>query len=246
MQLPEVWRSNPSHALRQLLEKFHQVMAARRLCCSTCNMVINDVYEEDHTWYDDRDGWYGLQRHTCCNCVKNFCDEHEGRDVAIDIIFCSECKRWFCTSCVPEYETCHRCSDCICKACGELEECNRCQESFCRQCMQRCTFCDEAQCRVCKPLVQCVGHECDNKSHCAECFDGKIRDVVLCDDCNNAFCNKCQHLSCSKDWENACVGCERNLLGIGTQVLTRKQTKTLREEYKRAAQKRETGVATHR
>jgi len=93
--------------------------------------------------------------------------------------------------------------------------------------------------------MQCGGDDCD-KEHCAECFDGRIRDVVQCDDCDKEFCDKCRRLNCSKDWENACVGCERNVLGSGSRVLTRKLKQSLREEHKMLRKSATIGIATDR
>jgi len=232
IQLPVKWSDKRSTELGQILEKFHRLMENRRLCCSTCDAIIDNVYE-DGKWYgDDEDEWYGLQRFTCCNCMKHFCYEHGGEDEHLR--FCSNCEREYCTQCVPKLVICDKCGNGICNECGELKECEGCQARLCVYCIHKCEFCDGTRCQDCKPLRQCNGEDC-TKEHCEECFDGNDHDVVKCDDCEKVSCTNCQYLNCSKDWKNACSGCERSISRILTPKL-KEENEELRKEIEKLRQ----------
>mmetsp|Transcript_13245 Transcript_13245/g.28118 ORF Transcript_13245/g.28118 Transcript_13245/m.28118 type:complete len:447 (+) Transcript_13245:297-1637(+) len=233
IQLPEMWRRRRSGRLVRLLERFHQLMISRRPCCSTCNAAIADMYEEDHTWYDNREGsiWYGLQRHTCCKCMKFFHDYHENRDDDESIIFCSSCHRWYCASCISErYDTCDLCGDSVCQgSCGTLTECDGCENSVCQFCMHSCQFCEDSLCHDCKPLLKCEGNGC-KKRHCEECFDGKDCNVSMCELCEQELCIECRRRRCRRNWENACVGCQGKLPLSDSKVFTRSRKRELHKE----------------
>ena len=204
IQLPVKWREEHSLELGQLLEKYHQMMENRRLCCSQCDDVIQYDLEWRRKWYfyiNRR--FYGVQNQTCCKCMKHFCTQHD------PLVLCTTCRRAYCQSCLPEFEICdvNRCPMGICKECrGELTECEGCEANVCELCLNTCENCNNILCDDCSPFVECDGKGC-TKAHCEDCFDGKDYDVSCCDDCARAFCLDCRYLELKKDLEHACSGC---------------------------------------
>ena len=207
IQLPEEWRREGSIELWQFLEKYHNLMENRRLCCSKCNEVIQHDTEEGllDKWYFFRSTrLYGLQKNTCCACMKHFCYGHnDGVEEDNPMNNCAMCQRVFCKLCAPGFNICDQCGiECgngNCKDCGELLECEGCQENLCEQCLPTRECCNgkETMCDECEPFMECEGRGC-SKSHCEDCFDGKDYDVEYCNVCERHFCADCRYLEFRK------------------------------------------------
>lgn len=210
IQLPAKWRDEPSTELGEFLEKYHQLMENRRICCSMCDMILqhdeNDEELIDDKWYeDDRNSSNCcLQNHTCCKCLKFFCDGHYEEDNNPSR-YCCHCERLYCMSCAPTMDSCLDCCDGMCKECEELTECEGCQIKLCKRCMPFRRCCNEIKCRECKPLLKCKGH-CYERQNCEGCVTGKECDVERCEECEETFCFGCRTHLFNKNGSKTCSG----------------------------------------
>ena len=217
-------------------------MWARRqevVCCSECSDSLPQRWGGG-TWVHDVGGpWihtddsheetcYGIQRHTCHECLKHYC-----WDCKIDT--CSECYRVYCKDCSSlrycQYRHCCKtfCSGCSaqkpgnCRGCNMLvcvedrDSCYSCGVTYCEDCIAahwggdiipyNCDQCERSSCADCSPVLRCahnddwpcVGQIC---SGCAE--DLFPSAEPLCSDCGNFYCDRHMKFCSTCDDDGAC------------------------------------------
>lgn len=141
VQLPKLWRQEPTHENSEFIEAFNTSMN-NSLYCTKCN---GGIYLELSDWVMSSQGiCYGTYNHVCSACVKLFCGRSESD--ACKTRFCFGCERDYCRNCAT-FVDCDFCSNIFCQGCLH-HRCTSCSENFCPSCLK-----DESRCPDCNQIV---------------------------------------------------------------------------------------------
>eukprot|EP00984_Skeletonema_dohrnii_P024742 scaffold13868_cov93-Skeletonema_dohrnii-CCMP3373.AAC.1 len=136
---------------RAFLARYNELLCSRAARCLKCNCNLLpidwDLLNTDDRW-NRADGWHfitysGLQKNTCYECTKQYCDDCEDdRGVPYLSGVCEECGRKYCLHCEKVYQC--PCDSWHCVKCADFIECSHCQENTCPDCVSVascCRFC---------------------------------------------------------------------------------------------------------
>ncbi len=171
-QFPVKWRkrSRVDSEFDAFLRRCNQTWRSRGTKnCLKCEEELPPI---DMEWFGSRaEGQFGVQRHTCCACLKHYCDSCMSDDDLRMINSCDVCDRNFCMEC-SAIEFCVGCSNDCCSTCRSFVACGSgCGNKLCDECNY-----DEIQCNAC------------DEPFCSDCnFDG----LVYCRDCPGHYCHNC-------------------------------------------------------
>ena len=186
IQLPLKWRTKEegrSTQLTELLQTYEDLVLSQfDGKCSKCREL------DCHKWIhcDPNHGpYYGLQNHTCCKCLKSFCDECETENETPWLSYCETCQKDYCADCNPSRK-CDNCYGSHCKGCG-IKKCDDCGQDFCPMCGpdegDKCAcWGEKVYCDRCLPNT----YECE-KEGCNGIYCNLCASNELCD----SFCPKC-------------------------------------------------------
>lgn len=115
--------------------------------------------------------WFGLQNHTCFQCLSHFCIVRKPLNVPFFYIDCDERT---CNECRP-VKHCEGCNEKFCGDCKYMTECDQCNDVFCNEgedeCdTTKCNVCNQNRCHNCGPL---------GKNHAGSATHQSVKDVSL-------------------------------------------------------------------
>ena len=129
LQLPQMWRDNPSECLDQFLIGYNNHLKKQPFCCQSNtprpipNRPIHKCLEtngEDMVTITKGD-MYGLQNFTCYVCYAKYCGLW---------LPCTGCSKYYCGGCIPIKKECSNCLAVYCKGCTSISECTKCGTSL--------------------------------------------------------------------------------------------------------------------
>ena len=194
LQLPKKWREGQSTLLSQFLARYNEALNNRELACCHKRRYSDEppcgvtCHNDGETPWVARDGWiYGIQQHSCYECNKQYCEEHEWMAGHT----CEVCEKVFCMNC-NETSICDMCFKATCFRCTLIGFCTGCEQHFCGDCcpVTWCDGCSESRCAECSPYLYCDHKEC-KQANCTECSDIDDDDdwaVNECSTCETSFC----------------------------------------------------------
>ena len=188
LHFPSVWQKEPSDdsEFHAFIGRYSRMRRNRgTVSCLHCNRSLppnGDNWIGTATVGTD---YYGIQLHTCYDCLKHYCydcniDGNE-EDSFFMLYECRVCKRDYCNDCSVMTEC--SVSGCYAKICTDCSKnkCVKCDEEFCSECVaeqdesvRKCEYCDGCYCRKC---YECIGGSDVEIHTCYEC------DVKCCKDC---------------------------------------------------------------
>eukprot|EP00984_Skeletonema_dohrnii_P010728 scaffold4209_cov121-Skeletonema_dohrnii-CCMP3373.AAC.1 len=229
LQFPHVWRDKKHYSYSysyldfrflQFLERYDGMLENSLTACCGTRLDLADGL----IFFGDED--FGVQDHTCSECIKNYCykctDEYGNKLVH----FCHTCERNYCTTCTAMVE-CSSCAEYVCVDCAPLNDCANpsCTNINCKGCRSECEVCNKKWCHNCEDCPFC--ENCYEVGCCFECSDKEgVNGVYWCDICESYSCDKCRVKQCQSGGNN-CKECARII-----SPLLLEENKKLQEELK--------------
>ena len=217
LEFPKKWRKTQSIQMTQFLGRYNQYLTNQRYCCSKCDRICTETWDDDNEWiYRDPESmgesacdWYGTQNYACSQCVQHFCLHEDCADENGDNSkWCRKCEKEYCKRC-GGMNSCRCCAEDFCHECSDMKECDGdCGRTICEDCSAKktCSYCYKTRCRFCIQSHQCNLDGC-NKVICMDCVESNL-EGGRCDACSKSFCStECRYLACGDEVSKACSTC---------------------------------------
>mmetsp|Transcript_14064 Transcript_14064/g.19977 ORF Transcript_14064/g.19977 Transcript_14064/m.19977 type:complete len:294 (-) Transcript_14064:51-932(-) len=228
---PKPWRhdQNPESDFHAFLIRYNELLCSRGNSCLKCNCNLPDG-EDDQMMCSDGGDFYGTQKHTCYECMKQFCDKCKDDDVNYTNYYmdglCKICERMYCIFC-KKIAYCTLCDEVSCsEKCRNFVGCSQCSDITCsdcvseRKCPNNCG--DNTWCNHCVEnnyaLRACEKCEVD---YCEDCCNSDVYAVKHCHFCSEDLCGRCREQVCRA---RECVKCNEFVLALLFEENNRFQT----------------------